>query len=175
MQRAHIPLLAAILVALFAGLAASPGARAQNANDRVGSASVIDGDTLEIHGRRIRLDGVDAPERGRRCGDVNVYQRAAQALDSFVEGRTVLCTIQGRLIATAAISASAVSPAPASMNSWSPKAGPAIGAAIAAALTPTRRHKRAPIVADSGGSPAPPTSGAIAITIELWAQPRERQ
>lgn len=95
MQRAHIPLLAAILVALFAGLAASPGVRAQNANDRVGGASVIDGDTLEIHGRRIRLDGVDAPERGRRCGDVNVYQRAAQALDSFVEGRTVLCTVSG--------------------------------------------------------------------------------
>jgi endonuclease YncB( thermonuclease family) len=30
------------------------------ANDLVGQASIIDGDTLEIHGTRIRLWGVDA-------------------------------------------------------------------------------------------------------------------
>jgi hypothetical protein len=32
------------------------------ANDLVGQASVVDGDTLDIHGTRIRLWGVDAPE-----------------------------------------------------------------------------------------------------------------
>jgi len=30
--------------------------------DLTGQASIIDGDTLEIHGRRIRLWGIDAPE-----------------------------------------------------------------------------------------------------------------
>jgi endonuclease YncB( thermonuclease family) len=36
--------------------------------DRVaGVASVIDGDTIEIHGRRIRLWGIDAPEAAQRC------------------------------------------------------------------------------------------------------------
>jgi hypothetical protein len=37
------------------------------ADDLVGQASVIDGDTLEIHGTRIRLWGVDAPESGQLC------------------------------------------------------------------------------------------------------------
>ena len=31
------------------------------ADDLTGQASVIDGDTLEIHGTRIRLWGIDAP------------------------------------------------------------------------------------------------------------------
>ena len=43
--------------------------------DVAGTASVIDGDTIEVHGQRIRLHGIDAPEsrqlcrlNGRRCG-----------------------------------------------------------------------------------------------------------
>jgi len=32
------------------------------AGDLVGKASIIDGDTLEIHGTRIRLWGIDAPK-----------------------------------------------------------------------------------------------------------------
>jgi endonuclease YncB( thermonuclease family) len=31
-------------------------------DDLTGQASIIDGDTLEIHGTRIRLWGIDAPE-----------------------------------------------------------------------------------------------------------------
>jgi endonuclease YncB( thermonuclease family) len=36
------------------------------ASDLAGQASVIDGDTLEIHGTRIRLWGIDAPESDQR-------------------------------------------------------------------------------------------------------------
>lgn len=35
----------------------------------VGAARVVDGDTLEIAGERIRLHGIDAPETGQTCTD----------------------------------------------------------------------------------------------------------
>lgn len=61
----------------------------------VGTASVIDGDTMDIHGTRVRLHAVDAPEsrqtchRGRtewRCG-----QQAALALQDKIARRPVTC------------------------------------------------------------------------------------
>lgn len=84
---------------------AQPGA---STGDIVGIASVIDGDTIEIHGTRIRLSGFDTPERGARCGDVNVYQRAANELDTFIGGRTVTCATSGsdnheRAVATCSV------------------------------------------------------------------------
>lgn len=60
-----------------------------------GVASVTDGDTIEIHGQAIRIHGVDAPERGKRCGDVNVYQQASLALSDFIGTQTVSCIVNG--------------------------------------------------------------------------------
>jgi len=37
------------------------------AEDQIGQASVIDGDTIEIHGTRIRIFGIDAPESDQLC------------------------------------------------------------------------------------------------------------
>lgn len=61
-----------------------------------GTATVIDGDTLEIHGAQIRLYGIDAPERGQLCGDARERdypcgRRAAQALIQKVAGAAVTC------------------------------------------------------------------------------------
>jgi endonuclease YncB( thermonuclease family) len=72
------------------------------ANDLIGQASIIDGNTLEIHGTRIRLWGIDAPESSQLCRgeDSSRYQRGAQAandLDAFIARRPVkLCARQSR-------------------------------------------------------------------------------
>ena len=68
-----------------------------SAEDRIiGVASVVDGDTIEIHGQRIRLFGIDAPESSQlcvrptgerwRCG-----QQASFALADRISRATVTC------------------------------------------------------------------------------------
>jgi len=86
---------AVALAAAAAWLAAFDQRADAQDKDLVGVASVIDGDTIEIHGARIRLQGYDTPEAGKRCGDVNVYQRAALALSDFIGSRTVTCADTG--------------------------------------------------------------------------------
>lgn len=68
------------------------------AHDRtlvVGRASVVDGDTIEIHGARIRLWGIDAPEHDQSCvADGQTYrcgQKAAFALSDRIGSNTIAC------------------------------------------------------------------------------------
>jgi endonuclease YncB( thermonuclease family) len=60
-------------------------------NTIAGSARVIDGDTLEISGVRIRLNGVAAPERNELGG-----AEATTAMKKMTSGKTVRCSLTGK-------------------------------------------------------------------------------
>ncbi len=104
------------VIAAAALLAAAPAI----AEPIVGVASVVDGDTIEIHGTRIRINGIDAPESRQLCLDAagkqyRCGQQAALALADFLDahrpascievdrdryGRTVaVCTAGGQDVA----------------------------------------------------------------------------
>ncbi len=61
---------------------------------------MIDGDTLEIHGQRIRFHGIDAPESGQLCRrDGKPWQcgkDAANAIADKIARRPVTCEDLGR-------------------------------------------------------------------------------
>jgi endonuclease YncB( thermonuclease family) len=66
-----------------------------------GNAIVIDGDTIEIHGKRIRLDPIDAPESRQTCLDATETpyrcgQKSAFALADMIGRGVVSCQPKGR-------------------------------------------------------------------------------
>jgi len=83
------------------------------AADVTGKARVVDGNTLEIGGERIRLDGIDAPDPDQEClsGKGKPYDCGIQAtkeLSGLVSGHTLVCKGEehdqdGRLIATCSL------------------------------------------------------------------------
>lgn len=77
-------------------------ATAAQAQTITGRASVVDSDTIEIAGERIRLHGIDAPESDQRCQDkggraYQCGQVAADALDAFLaQSRPTSCRFMER-------------------------------------------------------------------------------
>ena len=64
--------------------------------DISGLPRVIDGDTIEISGERIRLHGIDAPETRQSCVGVDGKQwdcgrQSTSALTSLIGGRPIIC------------------------------------------------------------------------------------
>lgn len=83
------------------------------ADELTGQASVIDGDTLEIHGTRVRPWSMNAPETDRLCRGEDILQyrcgaKAANNLDAFIADRSVRCSPRdvdqyGRTVAICAV------------------------------------------------------------------------
>jgi endonuclease YncB( thermonuclease family) len=76
--------------------AACLGAPPALADNLAGPAGIIDGDTLDISGTRIRLWGVDAPESNQSCrGDDSIQYacgtEAAKKLEAFLHQRPIDC------------------------------------------------------------------------------------
>ena len=82
-------ILAVVYIFGLLTLIASPASA-----DIAGTASVIDGDTIEIHGQRIRFHGIDAPESRQTCvaggEEWRCGQEAALALAELIGRSPVL-------------------------------------------------------------------------------------
>lgn len=117
-----------IFVVIFVAILVAPVAIAGEL-PLAGTAIVIDGDTLELHGQRIRLNAIDAPESGQQCHNqegkpYRCGQRAAFALADRIGRATLRCTPHGRdrygrIIATCFMSGT-------NLNGWMVRQGWAV-------------------------------------------------
>ncbi|WP_375461603.1 thermonuclease family protein [uncultured Enterovirga sp.] len=87
-----------VALALAAGLVAlSLWIRGEDVS---GPVRVVDGDSLDLDGRRIRLKGIDAPELGQTCerrgGTYRCGEVAREALRDLTRGGPVTCRISGQ-------------------------------------------------------------------------------
>jgi endonuclease YncB( thermonuclease family) len=82
---------------------------AQAAEDIVGAARVVDGDTIVVQQVKVRLEGIDAPEHGQMCTANGIPwacgDNATAWLADFLAEREVACVSKGhdrygRLLAT---------------------------------------------------------------------------
>ena len=93
----------------------------------VGKAWVIDGDTIDISGTRIRLLGIDAPESAQSCTDGNKRswlcgRAATRELKALIAGRQLACEPSGldryrRVLAVCAL------PDGTDVNAWMVRQG----------------------------------------------------
>ncbi len=108
---ADVALAAAVLAAIALVAARLGGAGSVTLE---GVPAIIDGDTLDLAGTRIRLEGIDAPELRQQChrsgGAAYACGSAARAaLGELIDGRAIRCKggrrdRYGRLLAACSVS-----------------------------------------------------------------------
>jgi endonuclease YncB( thermonuclease family) len=105
-RKSHAVWLICSLFGFFCLPGQAPGQQAFYANQNamppiIGRATVSDGDTVEIGGRKIRFQGIDAPETSQLCEDAEGAKwrcggAATLALDALIAGRIVSCQQDAR-------------------------------------------------------------------------------
>ncbi|MDO6728586.1 thermonuclease family protein [Marinovum sp. 2_MG-2023] len=91
-----VPAAAAALICACAGLATAVAAAPAEVS---GTARVIDGDTLDVADRRIRLFGIDAVEKDQTCrhpvdGDWPCGREVTRQVAVWLDGKTLHCVPQ---------------------------------------------------------------------------------
>lgn len=89
-----------IVMGSFLGWSPALGRNRDAPGSVAGLARIIDGDTIELAGVRIRLEGIDAPETGQTCGRKwlgtwDCGNEATRFLANLTEGREVHCVNRG--------------------------------------------------------------------------------
>src|SRR5689334_19240715 len=92
----RLSLLSAILIGLIAWHNAQPTGQATYSRSEVyGYARIIDGDTIDVAGIRIRLHGIDAPEIRQTCTaggqKYRCGEQATTALAGLIGANAVRC------------------------------------------------------------------------------------
>jgi endonuclease YncB( thermonuclease family) len=164
---ARLPVLAVALAGALAIHAAqrmhhrSPAeVRGDVHGDIVGKAWVIDGDTIDISGSRVRLQGIDAPETNQTCADAgNKAWRcgwaAAHELIGHISGQPLKCEASGldryrRVLAVCAL------PDGSDVNAWLVQQGWALAYGYSSPYRPEEEEAQAAKRGIWAGSFMPP-------------------
>lgn len=98
----HLKRISYVAVALlFSGLWTPLAAVTGAGRPLEGAAVVVDGDTIEISGERVRLEGIDAPETAQTCTTVggetwNCGLEASEVLRALISNKSVSCDRVGQ-------------------------------------------------------------------------------
>jgi len=80
---------------LFALILLTLPVSAQSVQTVSGYASITDGDTLSIGDVKVRIAGIDAPERHQLCGHAACGTTATDTLARIIAGDVVTCVLNG--------------------------------------------------------------------------------
>jgi endonuclease YncB( thermonuclease family) len=76
------------------------GNRGQADRNLAGTARIVDGDTLDLDGEKLRLQGIDAPEMAQSCEadnrPVKCGKLAAEHLEDLIGSQALNCAVEGR-------------------------------------------------------------------------------